>query len=183
MFTRLSPEAQEAMIHAREHSARLRHPWLGTEHLLLGLLSLPPDTRATRALSGLGVTRASVEHELKAELGEASGEQPLGHRDEEALRTLGIDLQEVRRRAESVFGPGALEQARAGRCGLPMMPRLKNSLERASHAARGGMIDSDHLLVGMTEVRGALAMSLLERLGVSADAVRAVVEAQRRRIS
>jgi hypothetical protein len=39
------------------------------------------------------------------------------------------------------------------------------------------------LLAGMTQVRGALAVRLLERVGVAADAVLARVEAQRRRAS
>jgi hypothetical protein len=34
--------------------------------------------------------------------------------DAEALATIGIDLDEVRRRVEEAFGPGALERTRAG---------------------------------------------------------------------
>jgi hypothetical protein len=64
------------------------------------------------------------------------------------------------------------------------MPRLKQSFERAARAAgKLDDIDTDHLLLGMTEVRGALAVRLLERLGVSSDAIRATVRAQRRRAS
>jgi ATP-dependent Clp protease ATP-binding subunit ClpA len=182
MFARFSPRAREAMVLAREQSGRLRHPWLGTEHLLLGL-ALQSDTRAKDILSHLGVTHAAVEHELLAELGEHSREQPLGSADEEALRTLGIDLQEVRRRVESVFGSGALDQARAGRCGLPMMPRLKQSLEHASRVAGRGPIHTDHLLIGMTEVRGALAVTLLQRLGVTAGTVSAAFTERQRQAS
>ncbi len=39
--------------------------------------------------------------------------------DPEALETIGIDLDEVRRRVEATFGPGALERTRAGRSWLP----------------------------------------------------------------
>ena len=35
--------------------------------------------------------------------------------DAEALATIGIDLDEVRRRVEEAFGPGALERTRAVR--------------------------------------------------------------------
>jgi len=34
--------------------------------------------------------------------------------DAEALASIGIDLDEVRRRVEEAFGPGALERTRAG---------------------------------------------------------------------
>jgi len=35
--------------------------------------------------------------------------------DADALATIGIDLDEVRRRVEEAFGPGALERTRAAR--------------------------------------------------------------------
>ena len=37
--------------------------------------------------------------------------------DADALATIGIDLDEVRRRVEEAFGPGALERTRAARGG------------------------------------------------------------------
>jgi len=57
MFARLTSQAREAMVLAREESGRLRHPWVGTEHLLLALLR-QQDTRAGSALANLGVTSA-----------------------------------------------------------------------------------------------------------------------------
>jgi ATP-dependent Clp protease ATP-binding subunit ClpA len=182
-FARFTEEAREAFVLAQEEAARLRHPWLGTEHLLLGLLRRP-DSRAGRVLSSVGVTVTSVERELVAELGAPPSGEVLGGEEEEALRSLGIDVREVRRRVEEAFGPGALERARPGRCGSPVMPRLKQSFERAARAVgKIDPIDTDHLLLGMTEVRGTLAMRLLERLGISPDTIRASVEAQRRRAS
>jgi ATP-dependent Clp protease ATP-binding subunit ClpA len=183
MFARFTAEAREAVVFAQEEAARLRHPWLGTEHLLLGLLRRT-DTPASRVLSGLGVTAASVEGALLEELGPPPRDQVLGDEDEEALRSLGIDLQEIRRRVEATFGPGALDRAQPERCGLPVMPRLKQSFEGAARAVgKWESIDTDHLLLGMIQVRGALAMSVLERLGVGVDEIRASVDAQRRRAS
>ena len=180
MFARFTDQAREAVVFAQEEAARLGHQWLGTEHLLLGLLRRP-DTSAGRVLSSLGVKAASVEREIVKEVGESRGEPFLGLDDEEALLSLGIDLAEVRRRAEESFGPGALERARPGLCGLPVMPRLKQTLERAATAAKGDFIDTDHLLLGMSRVPGAFAVSLLERLGVGEAAIRASVDAHRRR--
>ena len=182
MFARFTPQAKEAMVLAQEESARLRYPWLGTEHLLLALLR-QPGTAVTNVLEGFGITRASIERELIRTLGQPSGDQILGDEDERALRTLGIDLQDVRARAEEAFGPGALERARPGVCGWPMMPRLKESLERAAREAGRGLIDTDHLLLGMLTVRGALAVDTLRALGVTPDAVRASVRAYRAQAS
>jgi ATP-dependent Clp protease ATP-binding subunit ClpA len=68
MFARFTAEAREAVVFAQEEAARLRHPWLGTEHLLLGLLRRT-DTPASRVLSSLGVTAASAEQALLDEFG------------------------------------------------------------------------------------------------------------------
>jgi len=178
MFARFSAQAQEAMYLAQGEAGRLKHPWLGTEHLLLALLR-QPGTPASRALTGLGITAASLEHELINQIGEPCGDQFLGEEDERALRTLGIDLREVRRRVDEAFGPGALDRARPGRCGWPIMPRLKESLERAAREAGRGTIETDHLLLGMLPVRRALAVELLGRLGVTPDVVRVRIRAQR----
>jgi ATP-dependent Clp protease ATP-binding subunit ClpA len=181
MFARFSAEAREAVVLAQEEAARLRYPWLGTEHLLLGLLHRP-DTRASRVLSGLGVTVASAERWLVQELGEPA-KSFLNDEDEEALRSLGIELQVVRARVEEAFGPGALERARPRSCGVPMMPRLKQSLERAAREAGRGLIETDHLLLGMLNIRGALAVALLHGLGVTPEAVRASVRVHRAQAS
>jgi hypothetical protein len=61
MFARFTQQAREAMVLAQEESARLRYPWLGTEHLLLGLLR-QSGTTPTIVLedSGSPVGRSSV---------------------------------------------------------------------------------------------------------------------------
>jgi ATP-dependent Clp protease ATP-binding subunit ClpC len=81
MFARFTAEAREAVVFAQEEAARLRHPWLGTEHLLLGLLRRT-DTPASRVLSSLGVTAASAERALLEELGPPPRDQVLGDEDE-----------------------------------------------------------------------------------------------------
>jgi ATP-dependent Clp protease ATP-binding subunit ClpA len=180
MFARFTEQAREAMDLAQGEAGRIRHPWLGTEHLLLALLN-QPGTSTRFVLDGLGVTRPAVERALHEALGDPPEDGILGEEDERALRTLGIDLHVVRARVEETFGQGALERARPGRCGVPVMPRLKQSLERAAREAGGGSIGTDHLLLGMVQVRGALAVELLEKLGVTPDAVRVKVLTRRTR--
>src|SRR5919199_5286442 len=103
MFERFTDSARQATVDAQLAARRLGHGHIGTEHLLLGLLET--DGIAAQVLRGLGVTPAAVEREVLAEVGRG----PLGERDAEALEAIGIDLDEVRRRVEANFGPGALQ--------------------------------------------------------------------------
>ena len=39
MFSKFSEEAQKSLLLAREEMIKLRHPYIGSEHLLLAILS------------------------------------------------------------------------------------------------------------------------------------------------
>ena len=105
MFERFTPAARQVIVRAQEEARTLGHPWLGTEHLLLGVLAQPQTPRVS-VMTDLGVTLGTGRAALSLLIGRAG----LGERDADALRTLGIDLDEVRRRAEARFGPGALDR-------------------------------------------------------------------------
>ena len=83
---------------------------------------------------------------------------------------LGIDFEEVRRRAEEAFGPGALERTRAGRRlggggHIAFTSRAKEALElslQAALARKNKAIGSEHVL-----------LAVLDHLGVSPDTIRA----------
>ena len=140
-------------------------------------------------LTSLGVTV----HTGRAALGQLVATGGLCESDAEALRTLGIDLDVVRRRAEASFGPGALDHVplrpvrhrrpwRRGRCQptdvtghLPFMPRAKRALERAQREAvtRGDRhIGVEHLLLGLLDPRSNTAVELLRHLGANPEVVR-----------
>ena len=61
----LDGSAKAVLSRAVEESARLRHEYVGTEHIALALLRLTPLT-ATRMLQDLGVDAASVRAEIEA---------------------------------------------------------------------------------------------------------------------
>ena len=48
-------QAESALKRAQKLSARMRHPYTGTEHILMGLLD-EPDSTAGQVLAGAGVT-------------------------------------------------------------------------------------------------------------------------------
>lgn len=191
MFERFTTEAREVVVRAEQEARRFAHPWLGTEHLLLGVLA-QPDAPGVRALAELGVTLDTA----RAALSQVVGIGGLGAGDADALRTLGIDLDEVRKRVEAAFGPGALDQPppcrarhrlhwRRGRCEpasgaghLPFMPRAKRALERSLREALAlghRHIGVEHLLLGLLDPKGNMAVELLRHLGADPEAVRARV--------
>ena len=193
MFERLDSDAQAILTEAIAEAKRMRHGYLGTEHVLIALASsptvLPEEVRVH-----LPVSAAAVRDQLKREVGTGVGMAS----DEALLATLGIDLDEIRRRAEATFGPAALDRvsvrprrrwrARLAsrrarpRCfpmlidSLGVMPRVKRALERAS-ARQPGPASSTGLLLGIVEDDDAMATRLLVDLGQNLVALRAVLRA------
>jgi ATP-dependent Clp protease ATP-binding subunit ClpA len=119
-----------------------------------------------------------------------SPSRALDEKDAEALRVLGIDLDEVRRRTEEVFGEGALGGAVPARrrrrkkaCSpsaghIPFTPRAKKALELALREAktlRHDYIGTEHILLGLVRERGGLAAGMLSERSVSDERVRTVV--------
>ena len=182
MFERFTQGARKAVTDAQVVARRLGHGCIGTEHILLGLVE--GDGVAARVLAGLGVTSAAVEREILAEVGRG----PLGMGDAEALGTIGIDLDEVRRRIEASFGKGAL-QWRPGRRDperwppllgghIPFSPRAKKVLElslREALALKHNYIGTEHILLGIVREGEGLAMLALTRLGAGPELLRSRV--------
>lgn len=107
MFERFTRPAREVVVRAQEEARGLGHDWIGTEHLLLAALRAP-DQPGAATLVRLGVSAESCRAAISGVVGGAEGDG-LGPEDAEALKALGIDLDEIRRRAESAFGDGALD--------------------------------------------------------------------------
>ncbi|AXK31337.1 Clp protease [Streptomyces armeniacus] len=106
MFERFSKQARQTVISAQEEARTLHHARVGTEHLLLAVLRRPEEPGAA-TLVRLGVTVDSCRAAVSGVV--AQDTDTLGPEDAEALKAFGIDLDEIRRRTEETFGPGALD--------------------------------------------------------------------------
>jgi ATP-dependent Clp protease ATP-binding subunit ClpA len=170
MFERFDKPARRALADAQAEAQRLDHGWIGTEHVLLGLL-LQSEGTAAVLLDECGVTHASVLDRTLAILGQADGTI-----DAYALRSIGIDLEEVRRAVEDTFGPGALDQGRAKPCATrAFTARAKKVLElslREALARQDRHIGTEHLLLAILRDGDGIAAKILAEAGVSAEAVR-----------
>src|SRR3712207_2371864 len=73
MFERFTGNARQAVVLAQEECRKLNHGWIGTEHLLLGLMAVP-DSAAGKALRRLGLDRETVRSDVEQAVGR--GERP-----------------------------------------------------------------------------------------------------------
>lgn len=188
MFERFSAQAREVVVGAQTCARRRSARSIGAIHLFDALADSSMSTAAL--LSALGVDGQRLAQALNEIVPE-----PVA--DDVALRTLGIELDEIRRRVEATFGPEALDRAaaRSGRrrrwpwsrafsSHIPFTDGAKKSLELAlREAIRLGdrTITPEHLLLGAVRADDRRLHSILDRLEVSAESIRAAVEASLRR--
>jgi dihydroneopterin aldolase len=72
MFERLTERARKAVVLAQEEAGRFRHNYIGTEHLLLGLLR-EDEGVAARALTALGITLEEAREQVESVVGYSEG--------------------------------------------------------------------------------------------------------------
>ncbi|NQS88783.1 AAA family ATPase, partial [Patescibacteria group bacterium] len=77
MFNRFTERARRAILLAREEAKKLDHDYLGTEHLLLGLIR-EGEGIAAMALQNLGVDLKQVRQEVEKAVGKGGGSLFLG---------------------------------------------------------------------------------------------------------
>jgi ATP-dependent Clp protease ATP-binding subunit ClpA len=187
MFERFTDKARKVVSLALAKAKEQGDDQIRPVHMLYGVTAA--DGVAARALTALGVDTAAVERELGRASGASSG--PLGTRDEaadgdaEALAAIGIDLDEIKRKIEESFGPGALERVPLTPKGpltgrLPLSDQAKLSLAlslREARALHHNYIGTEHVLLGLMRVaerhrRGDFAAVTLPDLGLDPATVR-----------
>jgi len=179
MFERFQPAARQAVVDARAEAGRAGQDKIRCEHMLLGLLAEPGP--AADALTAAGLELADLRGRIPRGKYQASAAL-----DAEALASLGIDLDAVRRATDAAFGPGALDRvATRTRRRLPFSDDARQSLARALHAAvalHQREISSGHMLIGIIDQQRNEALAVLAEAGVDiaslrADVLRRITEA------
>jgi ATP-dependent Clp protease ATP-binding subunit ClpA len=161
MFERFGDSARRVLVLARDEAYSLGHDFIGTEHLLLGLAA-QTDSPVARVLSQHGLTRGRTRGYVCLVVGSGASRPRVDPGiDAEALATLGIDLDEVRRRVEETFGAGALAARPPGKrqdCSIgPLTPRTKQALELALREAQreqSNWIAPRHIALGLLRTDG-----------------------------
>ncbi|HET6988680.1 MAG TPA: Clp protease N-terminal domain-containing protein [Kribbella sp.] len=150
MFERFSDPARRVVVLAQEEARKLDHVYIGTEHLLLGLIEEEHGI-AAKALGGSKETRVF----------------PGG---------CGISAAAVRDLIVEIVGRGHA----GGTAGsIPFTPRAKSTFEYAWDEARrrgADKLDTEHLLLGLLRDGEGVAGQILTKLTADPDQVRRKVQ-------
>lgn len=117
MYKRFTETARSVVVMAEEEAGALGHNFIGTEHVLLGLLAVGEDAVARVALEGLGLTTGRVRDCVVRIIGRGHVDAPLapppGSRAAAGLRrtltplaarTLEFSLREALDRGDDFIG-------------------------------------------------------------------------------
>src|SRR5215813_9105577 len=77
MFERFTDRSRRVVALAQDEARRLDHGWIGTEHILLGLIR-EGDGYAARALESLGISLDAVRQQVEEIIGRGQ-QEPAGH--------------------------------------------------------------------------------------------------------
>ncbi len=162
-----TPRSKWVLELSLRESQRLRHDYIGTEHLLLGLLAEGGGVSAA-VLSGLGVEPERVRREVFGRLGSGarrrSQEDPgrLGWAREALQRSFGrYPRTEDRASFEKFTGPAR-----------KVVVLAQEEARRFNH----NYIGTEHLLLGLIREEEGIAAGALRELGVDLNEAREQVE-------
>ena len=181
MFERFTRGARDTVVRAQIEARNMGDGHIGTEHILLGILASAGPAAA--ALEECGVSLAGLRQLLPTISRKTSFS---GEPDPEALATIGIDMDEIRRNVEAAFGPGALEstkaaKARMGRLGRRHIPFTADAKEALEGALREALdlnhreIRPEHLLLGTIRNPDGTATAVLGAVGTEPAEVRRIL--------
>src|SRR3712207_835593 len=103
MFERFTERSRKVVVLAQEESGRLGHAYIGTEHLLLGLIR-EEEGVAAQALAASGVTVEGVREQVEAIVGYGEADTPQKPFRTEPKRVLESSLEESLRPGHNYIG-------------------------------------------------------------------------------
>ncbi|HET9660062.1 MAG TPA: Clp protease N-terminal domain-containing protein [Thermomicrobiales bacterium] len=185
-FDKFTPRARKVLSLSQQESERLNHPYIGTEHLLLGLVR-EGEGIAARVLTDMGVqlpeARSAVESIIGREEGAVMGEVGLTPR---AKKVIELSVDEARRLDHSYIGTehvllGLLREIEGHAVGIleslgvDAVKVRQQVMQMVEQSARARVADASTELPGQLPVRADI-----ERL--ETEIVQARAEGNRHRV-
>jgi ATP-dependent Clp protease ATP-binding subunit ClpC len=103
MYTRFTERAQKVLALAQEEAARLRHPGVGTEHILLGLVR-EGEGIAAKALASLGVSAEKIQQEVEKIIGPGQSQTGPMTYTPRAKKVIELSIDEARKLNHTYVG-------------------------------------------------------------------------------
>jgi ATP-dependent Clp protease ATP-binding subunit ClpA len=148
VFDRFTNLAKRSITLAQDEAMDLGHDFIGTEHLLLGLLGLHQGLPAP-IFAEVGITLDGARSETVRMLTAAGISATASQDAAAALASIGIDVDEIKRRADDTFGPGRFRYPRP-----PFTRRAQGVLiaaVREADALGRPEIGPEHMVLGLLE--------------------------------
>ena len=174
MFDLFTELAKRAVVASQDVAIAMDQDFIGTEHMLLGLAGTAGTAGEVLRERGVELGRAreeTVRQQVAAGIVVASGQSA-----KDALSSIGIDIAEIQRQADSTFGPGAFQFPRPA-----YTSHAKKALELTVREAQdlgSGNIDTEHILLGLLAEGEGLALQVLAALDVDVATLRPAVLAR-----
>lgn len=102
MFSRFTDRARKVLVLAQQEAIRLGHGYIGTEHLLLGLVH-EGDGVAAKALASLNIDLEKVRTEVEKIIGRGEGSREIGYTPR-AKKVIELAMEEVLRLGHNYVG-------------------------------------------------------------------------------
>lgn len=149
MFGRFTERAQKVLALSQEEAVRLGHNNIGTEHILLGLIS-EGEGIAAKALHAIGLGPDKIREEVESLIGKGNHVSQSIHYTPRAKKVIELSMDEARKLGHSYVGT---EHILLGliREGEGVAARVLNNLGVSLNKARQQVLQ----LLGNTEANGA----------------------------
>jgi ATP-dependent Clp protease ATP-binding subunit ClpC len=147
-FARFSDQARNVIVLAQKEAHALRHNYLGTEHILLGLFA-EPEGASARTLRSFGISPERVRSRLIEVVGQ------------------GFEWSSCRRDRRTAC-------SELPKWGMALTPRTKRGFGRARAAADrlgDASVDDSHLLLGLLDLNEGVGAGILAEF-VDAEHIR-----------
>ena len=173
MFERFTKAARATVVNAQERAIATTSSEIRPEHLLMSMLD-DETSLAVRVLEGLGAPAESVRQTLERH--RSRHIDGLDDEDAEALKAIGIDLDEVVRRIDRNLGGLARPGRRRGGIGFARASKkvLAISLREAISLGHN-YIGTEHILLALARSGDRVVGDTFAEAGITHDALRGAV--------
>ena len=175
----LTPRAKQVIELAADEARRLNHLYIGTEHLLLGLVREGQGI-AAGVLESLGVNLQKVRTQTIQVLSSSTARAGYSSRkmDEDTIVLTVEEMAGTQDEDDRTRAPAREESEEKNIPGdfTVRARRVLDAAEEEAHNRQQKFIGTEHLLLGLVSEEKGLASLLFQKMGVGRETIRATVE-------